>query len=388
MGFFGDLLGSVMSTVSFGAFDALKEGVSDLLGYGTNDTYDHQAATNLNNSLTLQHDAQQFQKEQTEANNAFTEKMWEKTNQYNSASAQVQRMKAAGINPLSGQMNAGGAQQVSSTSASSPTASVGGGAMASKLAGISAISQARLAAEQAKNLSVQTDMLSRFGPVEKQTALVNLAAQIAKTRGEDPVSQAQIKELLASAGVHVADTGLIYAKREGQLLNNQAQQVLNKYIDQRERSSIANIIAHTAEMYQNVRASKEYVRLSTIDTGIRKFLASYNAANIEADTKLKNANRFLSESGIRLNDAQSKAINAKLVPEIDRLCTEVSLGKLNYQDALAKYRDFYLSHPLSHENIDDDDIYLATYQYLSSQLLSIAPSAIAGGTALSIAKNR
>ena len=42
---------------------------------------------------------QAFAKEQAQAANDFTEKMWNQTNEYNSAKNQAARLREAGINP-------------------------------------------------------------------------------------------------------------------------------------------------------------------------------------------------------------------------------------------------------------------------------------------------
>lgn len=62
-----------------------------------------------------------FQSEESEKNRAHTIDMWNRTNEYNSPSAQMERMQAAGLNPFTGDYNSQAA-----TNPSSPTSSPSG----------------------------------------------------------------------------------------------------------------------------------------------------------------------------------------------------------------------------------------------------------------------
>lgn len=62
-----------------------------------------------------------FQSEESEKNRAHTIDMWNRTNEYNSPSAQMERMQAAGLNPFTGDYNSQAA-----TNPASPTSSPSG----------------------------------------------------------------------------------------------------------------------------------------------------------------------------------------------------------------------------------------------------------------------
>lgn len=78
-----------------------------------------QAELQFNYNMQFQKDAQEFAASQTEAQNQFTLDMWNRTNEYNSPSAQVQRLREAGFNPYIQGMQGSTASQSNTPSASS-----------------------------------------------------------------------------------------------------------------------------------------------------------------------------------------------------------------------------------------------------------------------------
>lgn len=117
-------VGSVVSGGVGGVAGAVVNGISNAIG----------ARRNYKYNLKLQQQSQQFNAQEAQKNRDFQKQMFDETNQWNSASAQVQRLREAGLNPYL-MMNGGdagtatspqGAQASSSANSfSAPVASSG-----------------------------------------------------------------------------------------------------------------------------------------------------------------------------------------------------------------------------------------------------------------------
>lgn len=117
-------VGSLVSSGVGGVAGAVVNGISNAIG----------ARRNYKYNLKLQQQAQGFNAQEAQKNRDFQKQMFDETNQWNSASAQVQRLRDAGLNPYL-MMNGGdagtatspqGAQASSSANSfSAPVASSG-----------------------------------------------------------------------------------------------------------------------------------------------------------------------------------------------------------------------------------------------------------------------
>ena len=116
--------GSMISSGVGGVAGSIVNGISNAIGSRRNYKY----------NLRLQQQSQQFNAQEAQKNRDFQKQMFDETNQWNSASAQVQRLREAGLNPYL-MMNGGdagiasspqGAQASSSANSySAPVASSG-----------------------------------------------------------------------------------------------------------------------------------------------------------------------------------------------------------------------------------------------------------------------
>ena len=117
-------VGSIVSSGVGGVAGAVVNGISNAIG----------ARRNYKYNMKLQQQSQQFNAQEAQKNRDFQKQMFDETNQWNSASAQVQRLREAGLNPYL-MMNGGdagtatspqGAQASSSANSfSAPVASSG-----------------------------------------------------------------------------------------------------------------------------------------------------------------------------------------------------------------------------------------------------------------------
>ena len=80
---------SIVSSGVGGVAGAVVNGISNAIG----------ARRNYKYNLKLQQQSQQFNAQEAQKNRDFQQQMFDETNQWNSASAQVQRLRDAGLNP-------------------------------------------------------------------------------------------------------------------------------------------------------------------------------------------------------------------------------------------------------------------------------------------------
>ena len=166
--------------------------VSGISNWFNSGNAEHMQTLSYEDNLKLQKDAQDYNSREASINRVFntaerqaaqqfTEDMWNKNNAYNTPSAQLDRLRAAGLNPLSATMQNSNAQmvgaspQASGTAASSPSGSVGISnvptfGFASDFANLS------VAESQIENIKSQTDLLN----VDKQTRHITNLLELAK----------------------------------------------------------------------------------------------------------------------------------------------------------------------------------------------------------------
>lgn len=167
------------------------------------------------------------------ASQAFNLDMWNKNNEYNSPTAQLQRMKEAGINPSSLSGN---------PVASSPvTTSAGSSSQASNSSGASYV---------APSLSQSANMLTALGNYQNQVA------QADKTSTESKWDKTTFEKRVEILDYNTREIASRY-----NLNNEQAEQVkeLNKWISSRQKAELDLILAQLA-------TEKERTWLTTAQT--------------------------------------------------------------------------------------------------------------------------
>ena len=105
-------VGSIVSSGVGGVAGAMVNGISNAIGSRRNYKY----------NLKLQQQSQQFNAQEAQKNRDFQKQMFDETNQWNSASAQVQRLRDAGLNPYL-MMNGGDAGTATSPQGSQASSS-------------------------------------------------------------------------------------------------------------------------------------------------------------------------------------------------------------------------------------------------------------------------
>lgn len=203
-----------------------------------------------------------FNAAEAEKARQFQLDMWNRENEYNTASAQRSRLESAGLNPYL-MMNGGNAGTAGSSGSSSPA------------------SAAPPLSMQRQDFSGIGNSLSSALQIANQTKETNAVVQ--NLQGQKNLADAQVNNILSNVDWYklspvykkwLQTTGtmraniqlntdkqnldnmrwsgyLIRAQRVGQLLDNQAQTILNKYLDQGQQLQL-NI---SAAQYEDLVAS-------------------------------------------------------------------------------------------------------------------------------------
>lgn len=219
-----------------------------------------------------------FAEKQAADANAFTEKMWNKTNEYNSAQAQAERLRAAGLNPalvMSGQ-NSGTAQGASGAQAATPSGNSVGLPSPSPVSvrpyqyDFSGIGQAAFQ-------GLQMEMVAEKNRAEINN--LNAQSDVARARAaaDNAWTYERLKEtkvgrqfLESTFGTRVAQVNADYQNtiRSGRLMQAQTQlAVSNHLLNQKElaifdaerATGVANTIANTLLQLNQGRLTKQQI---------------------------------------------------------------------------------------------------------------------------------
>ena len=222
------------------------------------------ASTNSTNrtNMRINQMNNEFNAAEAEKARQFQLDMWNRENEYNTASAQRSRLEAAGLNPYL-MMNGGNAGTAGSAGSSSPA------------------SASPPLSMQRQDFSGISNSLSSALQIANQTKETNAVVQ--NLQGQKNLADAQANSILSNVDWYklsptyrkwLQTTGamraniqlntdkqnldnmrwsgsLVRAQRAGQLLDNQAQTVMNKYLDQGQQLQL-NI---AAAQYEDLMSS-------------------------------------------------------------------------------------------------------------------------------------
>lgn len=181
-----------------------------------------------------------WQQEMQERDNAFNLKMWKLNNEYNSPSAQMQRLKQAGLS-ASGAANmlSGGTSAGAITSASQPTAPDQNSTSANLNAVTNAISSLGLLKSQKDNLNADTRNKIAEADRNEKTLLYDI--DLLKKQSKD--FEVQWNKI----------------EHENNLSNEQRKnlEILNNWANQKEELEIKNMIASINETNQRIEILKK-----------------------------------------------------------------------------------------------------------------------------------
>lgn len=279
-----------------------------------------------NNNMAINQMNNEFNASEAQKARDFQLDMWNRENEYNTASAQRQRLSQAGLNPYL-MMSGGNAGTASSAGASSPATAAPPLSM------------------QRQDFSGLTNSLSTALQIANQTKETN--ARVQNLQGQKSLFDAQANQTLANidwfklgdtykkwsretglmrAGLQFQtdkqqlrnmqwSNNLVKAQRVGQLLDNQSKRVINKYLDEGQQLQL------------NLLASSYYDQMAS---GHLKYL--------QAVTELSKRIMYDAQaSGYRINNDIARRTSEKY---IEALNTEnqasIDINSPFYQDGESK----------------------------------------------------
>lgn len=243
MGFFGSLVGGL-----FGA------GASSMQNAQNRQSV--QETNQMNYKINQMNN--QFNERMAMQQRDWQESMWNKENEYNTASAQRQRLEEAGLNPYL-MMNGGSAGTAQSAGTGAAASSAGSAVMQPFQADYSGISQAVGSVFQSQVQQAQVSQL------QGQKNLADAQAMQALSNVDWSKMTKETREYLKATGLARAQLGyskemqeldnmafagrLLQAQGTAQLLDAEAKTVLNKYLDQQQQ---ADLNTKAAEYYNQM----------------------------------------------------------------------------------------------------------------------------------------
>lgn len=271
-----------------GLFDFLKNAVTPAAVFDTAKdavftNWSHNHDSNMmeqqkNNQLELQQQAAELAQnnwlQQFDKQTAFTKEMWNAENEYNSASAQVQRLMAAGINPSAylGQagLNAGAASSAGTPSPSGASGAPGNAALSSTRGFYTPISQSALALEQAKGQNITNDKLSDKISSEIEKNLATAKYQDSLTAATDLnryvtslKAPKEIKYLSGLIEYYAAQTAVADEQKRTEIarqLQLKSEELLNETkskLTDKERERIEQLLPYVAQSAQQTIKESE-----------------------------------------------------------------------------------------------------------------------------------
>lgn len=239
----------------------------------------------------------------------FQENMWNKENEYNTASAQRQRLEEAGLNPYL-MMNGGSAGSAQSVGTGATASASGNAQMQPFQADYSGIQQAIGSVFQSQVQQAQVSQL------QGQKNLADAQAMQALSNVDWSKMTEETREYLKATGLARAQLGyskelqeldnmaftgrLIQAQGTSQLLDAEAKTVLNKYLDQQQQADL-NIKA--AEYYNKM--SQGYLNYSEAKKVLAEEILTYaRARGLQISNMVAEAT---AESLIRATNAANNA---------------------------------------------------------------------------------
>lgn len=226
-----------------GIIAGLAQGAANVIGniFGSNS----QNSTNKTN-MAINKMNNEFNANEAEKARQYQTEMWERTNEYNDPFNQRQRLIKAGLNPYMSIDGAGSAQSVSSPAQGNSGQPGNNQAFRPDLSGIgSALSTAIELGNQTKKTSAEINQLqglrnlsdAQANKVLSEVDWGKLGPEYKRFSQLTGVRRAQIQMDSDQAQLDNIrwTNSMIKAQRTGQLLDNEAKRMVNKYLDESQK---------------------------------------------------------------------------------------------------------------------------------------------------------
>lgn len=243
--------------------------------------------------------------------NDFTEKMWNLENEYNDPSAQMDRLTAAGINPIDAASgvsgNAGNAASVTSSAAPSVPQISGTPIMDTNL-GDSLLQGAlipyQIEAQQYQNKIAREEWLQKqmdtsFAPIEKYFKSEQWRADLKNSMAQYKLTNKQVEEL-----TYTIDKLLPENRRVTKATADNMEATAKLTLGQLQKNN---------EEIENLKKARDEIQARITNYNQSTDLMSAQQADVEADKQLKDDQHELNKIDKRIKDLEES--NAKLTNE-------------------------------------------------------------------------
>lgn len=315
--------------------------LSSLLGSASSRS---NAELQYKHNLALQQDAQRYNTAERQAAQQFQLDMFNKANAYNDPSSQVRRLRAAGINPLSGQMAASTAQAVGS----SPQGSVGANSVSQAPPTNYSFVQDAMAAAQMQRAFESADVQDRKGNAEAEGEEI------------DNLTRMQMNELALyreKAEIHALDIDTKYKQK----LDEEVDQ---KILNWRAMTDKAYAEANAATVNSHVNVANAHANEARVQ--IEQFNAITNRMNATTAQIEANIHAALAASNIQVNAAEVREVSER-IHEIQERCNKLPAEK-RQAEAIAAMNEFEVEWNKEHP-----------YAYWTRQVFGSGSSIVAAG---------
>lgn len=290
--------------------------------------------TNKNN-MAINQMNNEFNAAEAEKSRQFQLDMWNRTNDYNAASSQRQRLEEAGLNPYL-MMNGGSAGVAQSSGSSSPAAAAP--PLAMQRQDFSGLSNTLSTALQIANQTKETN--ANVQALQSQKSLYDAQANSILSNVDWWKLGPEYKEWsqmtgLARAGLQFQTDrqnlrnmqwsgNLVQAQRLGVLLDNESKQVLNKYLDQGQRLQLDLM----ASQYYDAMASGHLSYQQAKSEIVKRLVMSAEAKGLRISNKIAEDTA----------DSYIEALNAEYAASFDVNSPFVEEGKRYIPASVLKSR--------------------------------------------------
>lgn len=288
----------------------------------------------------MQREAMQWQSSERVATQQYNTDMWNKQNEYNTASAQRQRLEAAGLNPYM-MMSGGDAGSASSVTGSYTGAPSSPNYQAFDIGG-NVQSAFRQISDQLYNMQLNKSQVDK-NKSDSEKARFDALLAAAQTKDSDTFREARLLNLRSQQqnidqDTHLKEeeTNLRHSQYIYQNLDNSAKSILNKYLDAQQQAQLMGVITSINEAYTRMdlnRAKAKEALAGALDmymgARLKKGEAEILESTMQSSIDKMNVQNLL-ESQLMLGEfeAGSKIGFGKMASA--RMAKEYQENKYNY----------------------------------------------------------
>lgn len=302
-----------------GLLGSAVEGVASVFGSGM-DASSQSSANETNLQIARETNEQQYKmfREQMD----YNDRMWEKTNEYNSPVALAQRLRAAGINPSAVLQRAGGSSAVMQSAPSAPslhTSTVEPVSWSPAMQGLSRAVDSYFE-NQNKDADLQMKKLELlFQSQDLENRMEKSIQELRKMKNDNKLSETQRNSIQKDIEEKEENLRVLRAVREDRIkaygMQNDYQQAQSNLV--RAQTNYQESLTRISKMNEEWLPKEKFQQFRESDARITQGFMMARAAGTSADAAKDSAraalNNSLKTDGITMSDEQrNEYISKKL----------------------------------------------------------------------------